>query len=134
GHGHHQLSGIWTTKAVKLAADPKFLPDPQFPAWDASGSGVKILDVERGSETPKGCPVPVDDISPLYGKSWRDIGLDAFSNHRSQGISAFLSSPFLRRPLALKREDGKLFDPKILSQPLVKEDCSETAVDASLVA
>src|SRR5580692_10058174 len=26
GHGHHQLSGIWTSKAVKLAADPKFLP------------------------------------------------------------------------------------------------------------
>ncbi|HET6928943.1 MAG TPA: PIG-L family deacetylase, partial [Candidatus Acidoferrum sp.] len=54
GHGHHQLSGIWTPKAVKLAADPKFLPDPQFPAWDASGSGVKILDVERGGDNPKG--------------------------------------------------------------------------------
>ncbi len=118
GHGHHQLSGIWTTKAVKLAADPKFLPDRQFPAWDTSGSGVKILDVERGSDTPKGYPVPVDDISPLYGKSWREIGIDAFSNHRSQGISAFLSSPFLRRPLALLPEDGTKLDPASLAMTL----------------
>src|SRR5437879_10946674 len=120
GHGHHQLSGIWTPKAVKLAADPKFLHDPQFPVWDASGSGVKVLDVERGSETPKGYPVPVDDISPLYGKSWREIGLDAFSNHRSQGISAFLSSPFLHRPLALLPEDGSKLDPQSLATPLTK--------------
>jgi len=134
GHGHHQLSGIWTPKAVKLAADPKFLLNPGLPAWDAAGADVPILDVERGSDNPKGYILPVDDVSSLYGKSWREIGIDAFSNHRSQGISAFLSSPFLRRPLALKREDGKPFDPKILSQPLVKEDCSETAVDASLVA
>ena len=127
GHGHHQLSGIWTPKAVKLAADPKFLPDPQFPAWDASGSGVKILDVERGSDSPKGYLLPVDDISPLYGKSWREIGLDAFSNHRSQGISAFLSSPFLRRPLALIPEDGTKLDPATLHQDLLQlstwKDC-----------
>jgi LmbE family N-acetylglucosaminyl deacetylase len=119
GHGHHQLSGIWTTKAVKLAADPKFLPDPQFPAWDDNGNGVRILDVERGSDTPKGYPVPVDDISPLYGKSWREIGLDAFSNHRSQGISAFLGSPFLRRPLALLPEDGSKLDPSSLAVSLL---------------
>ncbi len=103
---------------MKLAADPKFLPDRQFPAWDTSGSGVKILDVERGSDTPKGYPVPVDDISPLYGKSWREIGIDAFSNHRSQGISAFLSSPFLRRPLALLPEDGTKLDPASLAMTL----------------
>jgi LmbE family N-acetylglucosaminyl deacetylase len=120
GHGHHQLSGIWTTKAVKLAADPKFLPDPQFLAWDDNGSGVRILDVERGSDTPKGYPVPVDEISPLYGKSWREIGLDAFSNHRSQGISAFLSSPFLRRPVALLPEDGSKLDPRSLAIPLTE--------------
>ena len=127
GHGHHQLSGIWTPKAVKLAADPKFLPDPQFPAWDASGSGVKILDVERGGDNPKGYILPVDEVSPLYGKSWREIGIDAFSNHRSQGISAFLSSPFLRRPLALLPEDGSKLDPASLHQDLLQlstwKDC-----------
>jgi LmbE family N-acetylglucosaminyl deacetylase len=119
GHGHHQLSGIWTPKAVKLAADPKYLPDPQFPVWDNNASGVQILDVERGSDNPKGYILPVDDVSPLYGKSWREIGIDAFSNHRSQGISAFLSSPFLRRPLALLPEDGSKLDPESLSQNLL---------------
>jgi len=118
GHGHHQLSGIWTPKAVKLAADPKFLLNPSLPAWDASGAGVQILDVERGSDNPKGFILPVDDVSPLFGKSWREIGIDAFSNHRSQGISAFLSSPFLRRPLALLPEDGSKLDPASLAVTL----------------
>ena len=119
GHGHHQLSGIWTPKAVKLAADPKYLLNPSLPPWDASGAAVQILDVERGSDNPKGYILPVDDVSPLYGKSWREIGIDAFSNHRSQGISAFLSSPFLRRPLALIPEAGTKLDPATLNQNLV---------------
>src|SRR5579862_4239268 len=59
GHGHHQLSGIWTPKAVKLAADPKFLPASEFHAWTGSGNGVRILDVERGSDNPKGYALPV---------------------------------------------------------------------------
>jgi LmbE family N-acetylglucosaminyl deacetylase len=120
GHGHHQLSGIWTPKAVKLAADPKFRLEVGMPAWDAAGAGVSILDVERGGENPKGYILPVDEISPLYGKSWREIGIDAFSNHRSQGISAFLSSPFLRRPLALLPEDGSKLDPHSLKVPLTQ--------------
>ena len=120
GHGHHQLSGIWSPKAVKLAADPKYLPGPQFPAWNDAGADAPILDVERGSDNPKGYVLPVDEVSPMYGKSWREIGIDAFSNHRTQGISAFLSSPFLRRPLALIREDGQPLDPQILNKPLLE--------------
>jgi LmbE family N-acetylglucosaminyl deacetylase len=120
GHGHHQLSGIWTPKAVKLAADPKYLVDPNFPAWDSNGSGVRILDVERGSDNPKGYALPVDEVSPLYGKSYREIGLDAFVNHRTQGITGFINSPFLRRPLALRPEDGGKLDPETLAEPLPK--------------
>jgi LmbE family N-acetylglucosaminyl deacetylase len=126
GHGHHQLSGIWTPKAVKRAADPKYLADANFPVWDNDGNGVQILDVERGSDNPKGYILPVDEVSPLYGKSWREIGIDAFSNHRSQGISAFLSSPFLRRPLALLPEDGGKLEPVTLKRTL-----NELAGDSS---
>lgn len=61
--------------------------------------------------------------------SWREIGLDAFVNHRTQGISGFLNSPFLRRPIALIREDGKTLDPQILSQPFMniqaEADCKK---------
>jgi len=115
GHGHHQLSGIWTPEAVKLAADPNYLADANLPAWDNKGSGVRILDVERGSENPKGYALPVDEVSPLYGKSYREIGLDAFVNHRTQGITGFINSPFLRRPLALLPEDGGKLDPATLA-------------------
>jgi len=115
GHGHHQVSGLWTPKAVALAADPKYLPDPNFPIWNNNSEGVQILAVERGTDNPKGYVLPVDEASPLYGKSWREIGLDAFTNHRTQGIAGFLNSPFLRRPLALISEDGSKFDPDSLS-------------------
>lgn len=54
------------------------------------------------------------DISPLYGKSYREIGLDAFANHRTQGISAFLGSPFLRRPVGLVPEKGFEFSKGML--------------------
>jgi LmbE family N-acetylglucosaminyl deacetylase len=123
GHGHHQTSGLWTPKAVQLAADPsafhddlagKLLPwsgkDPQQP--------IQLLDLDR-SDNPKGYVVPFDEISPLWGKSYRQIGLDAFANHRTQGISAFLGSPFLRRPIGLVPEgNNTAFDPKTLAAPL----------------
>jgi LmbE family N-acetylglucosaminyl deacetylase len=122
GHGHHQASGLLTPKAVQLAADSSFkLRGSSAEVEDLAPWGerkpVIVLDLDR-SEAPKGYLLPVDDISPLYGKSWREMGLDAFANHRSQGITGFLGSPFLRRALALQREDGRQLDPALLAQPL----------------
>jgi LmbE family N-acetylglucosaminyl deacetylase len=138
GHGHHQLSGIWTPKAVRLAADANAYPNltkEGLPPWNLDPDLPVILDIDRASDHPQGYVLPLDDISPLYGKSWRQIGLDAFVNHRTQGIAGFLNSPFLRRPIATKREDGKPFDPKILSQRLVDENCAEAReIDALLLA
>src|SRR5262249_16605819 len=84
-------------------------------------------DVDRSSDHPLGSVLPLDDVSPLWGKSWRELGLNAFVNHRTQGVSAFVDSPFLRRPIALRREDGKTLDQTILAQPL-------TALAESLAA
>jgi LmbE family N-acetylglucosaminyl deacetylase len=124
GHGHHQAAGLLTPKAVQLAADKSFhvypgcVDCPEDYTWGSATNEVTILDIERGSEKPSGYLLPLDELSPLWGKTWREIGLDAFVNHRTQGISAFVDSPFLRRSVALKREDGKPLDPAILAQPL----------------
>ena len=123
GHGHHQASGLLTPKALQAAADanayPQLLNDGLQP-WSNGTAGVPILDVDRGSECPKGYAVPISDISPLYGKSYRQIGLDAFANHRTQGISAFLGSPFLRRPVGLVAGSGiAVFDPAMLNISLI---------------
>jgi LmbE family N-acetylglucosaminyl deacetylase len=149
GHGHHQAAGLLTPKAVQLAADSSFkLPGSSAEAEDSGSWGdrkpVIVLDLDR-SETPKGYLLPLDEISPLYGKSWREIGLDAFANHRTQGITGFLASPFLRRAVALRSEDGAEFDPALLAQPLgpLDEDYEAgnmgvdplmRAVDGALVA
>jgi LmbE family N-acetylglucosaminyl deacetylase len=148
GHGHHQAAGLLTPKAVQLAADSNYKLRGSSSAQEVARWGdrrpILLLDVDRG-EKPQGYPLPLDDISPLYGKSWREIGLDAFANHRTQGITGFLNSPFLRRPITLKREDGGDFDLTSLNEPLgpLDEDFEVAnrgvdplmrAVDASLVA
>ncbi len=123
GHGHHQLSGIWTPKAVALAADPSAYPKllkEHLASWNGGSEAVQILDHDRASDHPSGYVLPLDEVSLLYGKSWREIGLDAFVNHRTQGLAGFLNSPFLRRPIALKREDGQSFDPLSLAVPLTE--------------
>jgi LmbE family N-acetylglucosaminyl deacetylase len=129
GHGHHQASGLLTSKAVQLAADPSY----KLTAGFVTGSDTTderptgsfaprlTLDLERGSEKSKGYILPLDEISPFYGKTWREIGLDAFVNHRTQGIAGFLGSAFLRRPIALIPEKGGSFDPAVLAKPLRAE-------------
>ena len=112
GHGHHQTSGLWTPKAVGMAADPNAFPE-QFReglgAWGGSSNPVQLLETERGGTTT-GAQLPVDEISSLWGKTYREIGLDAFANHRSQGITNFVGSPFLRRPVILISEAGGKFN------------------------
>src|SRR5712672_3302470 len=149
GHGHHQAAGRLTPKAVQLAADPNYkLAGMPADQEDAAPWGdrrpVLLLDLDR-NQKPQGYPLPLDEVSPLYGKSWREIGLDAFANHRTQGITGFLNSPFLRRPITLKREDGGDFDASSLNEPLgpLDEDFEVgnkgvdplmRVVDASLIA
>jgi LmbE family N-acetylglucosaminyl deacetylase len=119
GHGHHQAASLLTPKAVQLAADPSYLRCADCPdLWSTPFGPVTILDLDRMSENPAGYVLPLDEVSPLWGKSWRQIGLEAFLNHQTQGIPGVLNSPFWRRPIALKREDGETFDPLILSEPL----------------
>jgi LmbE family N-acetylglucosaminyl deacetylase len=121
GHGHHQASGLLTPIAVQRAADPNFYPDQLkegLPAWGGAKNEVVILDLDRFGEKPTGYVLPLDEVSPLWGKSWREIGMDAFANHRTQGVSVFYGNPFFRRPIALKREDGRELNSSILTRTL----------------
>jgi LmbE family N-acetylglucosaminyl deacetylase len=136
GHGHHQAAGLWTSEAVKLAADPAYgrslntMPSTESPKdlprefempWGGKDGPIQILDVDRsgGSATnPASLQLPLDEVSPLWGKTWREIGIDAFANHRTQGISGVLGSTFLHRPIALVAESGEKVDPAMFARPL----------------
>ncbi len=131
GHGHHQASGVLTPKAVALAADSNAFPEllkEGLQPWSGGADAVQVLTLDRG-ENPKGYVLPLDEISPLYGKSWRQIGIDAFANHHTQGITGFLNSSFIRRPIAISHEDGKTFDPASLRRSITEilrpEDCKQ---------
>ena len=121
GHGHHQASGVLTPKAVQLAADPAYklvgaAEDQELGTW-GDRRPVVVLNLVRG-EASGSLLLPLNDISPLYGKSWYEIGVDAFANHRTQGITRVLGLPFLQRPMGLRREDGAPLDATLLAQPL----------------
>jgi LmbE family N-acetylglucosaminyl deacetylase len=118
GHGQHQATGLIVPEAVAAAADatkfPRQLAEGLRP-WHVS----VILRLRRGGESEAGgWNVPIDRISPLRGKSYSAIGLEGLLHHRSQGIPAFVNSPFLRRQVALIPTSWGRFDPQQLAEPL----------------
>jgi LmbE family N-acetylglucosaminyl deacetylase len=120
GHGHHQASGILTPQAVVAAADPKMFPEQiaeGLPAWKTR------LDLRLAREqTADAVELPVNRVSPLWGKSYVEIGMEGHAQHRSQGTPAFFGNPFFRRPIYLVSENAKgeagKFDSKLLAEPL----------------
>ena len=123
GHGNHQDSGYQTPKAVEAAADPTKYPDQiaeGLKPWRAE----LILDPVRATAQDEKVDytgswvVPADEISPIWGQSYRDIALEGYLHHRSQGVTPFLNSPFLRRPYGLKRATGGPASPSDFAQPL----------------
>ena len=121
GHGHHQESGILTPQAVAAAADPKMFPEQLkegLPAWKVP------LELRVARDNPKDAvALPINDVSPLWGKSYVDIGMEGHELHRSQGTPSFFGNPFFRRPVFLVRENEKGdaaggFDAKLLAESL----------------
>lgn len=128
GHGQHQASGILTPEAVADAADPA-----KFPGQIAEGLKPWKVELELRpagfysfGATP-GAPqgavqLPVADVSPLWGKSYIEIGMEGHEQHRSQGTPSLFGNPFFRRPVYLITEHGQEagggFDAKLLAQPI----------------
>ena len=124
GHGNHQDSGYQTPKAVEAAADPAKYPD-QIAEGLKSWRAEMILNPVRpmGPQDEKvdytgSWLVPAEEISPIWGRSYRDISYEGYLHHRSQGVTPFLNSPFIRRPYGLKRATGGAPSPSDFAQPI----------------
>lgn len=116
GHGQHQASGILTPQAVAKAADPKAFP-LQIAAGLRPWQTPLVLQFARDN-TQGALRIPADEISPLWGKSYIEMGLEGRSQHRSQGTPASSLASFFRRPIYLKAVGGEKLDLKMLSEPL----------------
>lgn len=121
GHGQHQASGILTPQAVAVAADPKM-----FPLQIAEGLLPWKVTLElrgAGDESASGFQLATNEVSPLWGKSYTEIGMEGHAQHRSQGTPAFFGNPFFRRPIYLVGEDAKgetgKFDSKLLDENIL---------------
>ncbi len=121
GHGHHQESGILTPQAVMAAADPKMFPE-QIAEGLAPWKVALEARVSRGGNAENAVALPADAVSPLWGKTYVEMGMEGHAQHRSQGTPAFFGNAFFRRPVFLvteneKGEAGK-FDAQLLAEPL----------------
>jgi hypothetical protein len=119
GHGNHQASGFLTPKAVEAAADPNMFPEQLTNGLKAWRVDLMLQQGNFGGgrgqvSSENAVTLPVNDVSPVWGKSYNEISRDGFANQRSQGVVAFSFSPgmnaFLRRPSTLVRPDGAAFD------------------------
>jgi len=107
----HQAAGILTPRAVQLAADDR----------TKQKRVVRIAGPGRRRSADLGAAATTAGLRPSSGRNffrvrthWRQLGIDAFANHRTQG-SLCLGSTFLQRPIAVHREDGKAFRCKIIA-------------------
>lgn len=121
GHGNHQTSGILTPQAVAKAADPNAFPQ-QIAEGLKPWKVTLLLQGARG-DTSDAVQLPVNDISPLLGESYVDIGMEGHAQHRSQGTPGFFGNRFFRRPIYLERENTQeqpagAFDSKLLAEPI----------------
>ena len=98
GGQHHQASALITREAVKLAGDAANFPDqiesglrPWQPKklYDLAGFGFP------GEQLPKGplARINVALYDPLLGKTYAEIGTQARSMHKCQGMAQLLSLP-----------------------------------------
>jgi LmbE family N-acetylglucosaminyl deacetylase len=123
GHGNHQDSGYQTPKAVEAAADPTKYPEQiaeGLKPWRAEMimNPVRATAQDEKVDYTGSWVVPADEISPIWGMSYREISLEGYLHHRSQGVTPFLNSPFVRRPYGLKRATGGAPSPSDFAQPI----------------
>src|SRR5580698_204264 len=85
GHGQHQASGILTPQAVAAAADPTKFPEQiaeGLPSWKVpilvrpTGFVPPGVEVHAAAPPPGSLQFPANDVSPLWGVSFNQLGAE----------------------------------------------------------
>src|SRR5438876_611214 len=93
GHGHHQVSGVITQEAFKVAADPNRFPEYGKP-WQAkklylngmgNGNDQNNQNNQNNQNDQRGVPVNIGEFDSALGRSYNEIASEGRSMHRSQG-------------------------------------------------
>jgi LmbE family N-acetylglucosaminyl deacetylase len=101
GHGHHQAAGLLTVEAFRAAGDPSKFPaqlQQGLPAWQPKKLYLPARD-DSAAGNAQGTPadgtvrINIGEYDPLLGRSYREIGSEGYSKHRSQGNGARFSLP-----------------------------------------
>jgi len=126
GHGQHQASGIYTPQAVAAAADPTKFPEQIAEGLRPWKVTLEVRQAAFGfgpapAQAPAGSvELHVNDVSPLWGKSYVEMGMEGHEQHRSQGTPTLFGNPFFRRPVYLITEHGQEagggFNPELLAE------------------
>lgn len=117
GHGNHQASGYLTPKAVEAAADPNAYTEQIKEGVSPWKVGLLLQQGGRGG-SGGALSLPANEISPIWGESYAEIGRAGFANQRSQGVVAFANSAFLQRPSSVQRSDGGNLDAGMIAEPI----------------
>jgi LmbE family N-acetylglucosaminyl deacetylase len=83
GHGHHQVAGIITQEAFKVAADASRFPEYGRP-WQAKKLYLSAGGNDQNQNTPAGPSMNVGEYDPALGRSYSQIASEGRSLHRSQ--------------------------------------------------
>jgi LmbE family N-acetylglucosaminyl deacetylase len=127
GHCQHQAAGILTPLAAVAAADPQQFPEQiteGLRSWRAS----HLLQFARGTlPSTAGAParsaadpveLPTNGVSPLWGQTYTEIGIEGYTQHRTQGVEGVRQSAFIRRLRQLQVAQGGPLGSGGFSMPL----------------
>ncbi len=98
GGAHHQAQARITGDAFRLAADPAAFPDQireGLRPWQARKLYYQesFMVADNASPPPGQVMVRTDVYDPLLGQTFAEIGLEARSNHKCQGMAQLLFLP-----------------------------------------
>jgi LmbE family N-acetylglucosaminyl deacetylase len=117
GGQHHQASAILTREAFRAAADPARFPD-QIAEGLRPWQALKLYSRLRNQEKVKGVRIDTGVYDPILGRTYYEMGSEARSNHKCQGMAQLRALPGSHDSLwkledsviSVREDEGDLFD------------------------